>query len=257
MDSISSHRSLGNRESKPVRLPDIIGHTYNRLTALERAGKDRRGNAFFLCKCSCGNTAIVMGSKVRNGTTRSCGCLKGKPITDITGNRYNRFVVLKLVGREDNRTLWLCRCDCGVEKVLCGGNIKRTESCGCIQKERAAARLTTHGMSRTRADRFLKGAKHRAKRMGLPINLTIHLVAELLRKTKNCPICGITLATGKDNSRGNMANASLDKLIPSLGYVQGNVNIICRRCNMIKLNASSDELRHIADWIDKCLEMRQ
>ena len=59
---------------------DLSGRTYGRLTVLSFHGQTQHKNALWLCRCECGNTAIVLGHElVANGTrtgTRSCGCLK-------------------------------------------------------------------------------------------------------------------------------------------------------------------------------------
>ena len=36
-------------------------------------GKDN--NSRWVCKCDCGNEAIIGGNKLKNGHTKSCGCL--------------------------------------------------------------------------------------------------------------------------------------------------------------------------------------
>ncbi len=43
--------------------------------------------------------------------------------------------------------LWLCRCDCGVERIVAGNNLKsgNTKSCGCLNRQLVADRSTTHG----------------------------------------------------------------------------------------------------------------
>ena len=43
---------------------------------------------------------------------------------------------------------------------------------------------------------------------------------------------------------------SLDRINPKRGYVEGNVALICFRCNKIKSDATQRELRMIADWMD-------
>lgn len=42
--------------------------------------------------------------------------------------------------------MWLCRCECGNEKVVYGDNLRYgyTQSCGCLQKERASEANTKH-----------------------------------------------------------------------------------------------------------------
>jgi len=54
---------------------DIAGQTFNRLTVVSRADNSANGSAMWLCKCECGNTKVVLGSNLRLGHTRSCGCL--------------------------------------------------------------------------------------------------------------------------------------------------------------------------------------
>ena len=67
------------------RAIDETGNRYGRLLVLERSdGID--GRAAWLCECDCGNHVIVKGKELRNGHTRSCGCL----IHDITVNRNTK-----------------------------------------------------------------------------------------------------------------------------------------------------------------------
>ena len=54
---------------------EIIGKTFNRLTVLGVAGKDKRGATLFLCKCSCGQEATALAYQLRSGRKKSCGCL--------------------------------------------------------------------------------------------------------------------------------------------------------------------------------------
>ena len=63
---------------------------------------------------------------------------------DLTGQRFGRLIVIREYGRaKDGTVLWLCKCECGAEIVVRGGNLRseHTQSCGCIQRERS----TTHG----------------------------------------------------------------------------------------------------------------
>lgn len=68
---------------------------------------------------------------------------------DLVGTRFGRLVVLRFAGINKNgNSTWLCKCDCGNEKVVSGGNLRAgtVSSCGCIRKEQ----LQTHGESNTR-----------------------------------------------------------------------------------------------------------
>jgi hypothetical protein len=57
------------------RLVDIAGQRFGRLVALNPTRSDVRKEKFWLCQCDCGKTTEVLGSSLRLGHTRSCGCL--------------------------------------------------------------------------------------------------------------------------------------------------------------------------------------
>ena len=54
---------------------------------------------------------------------------------DRTGERYGMLTVLgrapDAVYPSGKLVRWLCRCDCGKEKVVIGSNLSKTHSCGC------------------------------------------------------------------------------------------------------------------------------
>lgn len=53
---------------------------------------------------------------------------------DITGKKYNKLTVLSFYDIKDNKSRWLCQCECGNKKILFGKDIKNgnTKSCGCL-----------------------------------------------------------------------------------------------------------------------------
>lgn len=50
------------------------------------------GNSYWNCDCSCGETAIVKGYRLRNGHTKSCGCLLKDKLATQNGltKRFNK-----------------------------------------------------------------------------------------------------------------------------------------------------------------------
>ncbi|WDP92310.1 MAG: hypothetical protein HUN04_22330 [Desulfobacter sp.] len=56
---------------------------------------------------------------------------------DLTGRRFGKLKVMKTVGKNGGSYKWLCKCDCGNEKVIFGKSLSsgKTRSCGCLQKE--------------------------------------------------------------------------------------------------------------------------
>lgn len=54
---------------------DISGLRYGRLLVISYHSPGENGGSRWLCRCDCGNEAKVIGSNLRSGSTRSCGCL--------------------------------------------------------------------------------------------------------------------------------------------------------------------------------------
>lgn len=55
----------------------------------------------------------------------------------------------------------------------------------------------------------------------------------------------------ESHGRGSHHSAHLDRLDPNKGYVIGNVSWISGRANRIKYNATVEELRAVADWMER------
>lgn len=93
--------------------------------------------------------------------------------------------------------------------------------------------------------------KSRAKKAGLPFNLTI----EDVTPPEYCPILGIKLERGhKGKAAGpQYCSPSVDRIIPELGYVKGNVIVISQLANAIKQNATPEQIRKVADFYERLL----
>lgn len=59
----------------PQRPKDEVGNKYGLLTVLRYSHNDNHGNKWWVCKCDCGKETVTNGCYLRNGDTRSCGCL--------------------------------------------------------------------------------------------------------------------------------------------------------------------------------------
>lgn len=58
-----------------MNLINLTGQRFGRLTVVERAENDKHGSPKWKCVCDCGKEKVVYGSSLRNGKTKSCGCL--------------------------------------------------------------------------------------------------------------------------------------------------------------------------------------
>lgn len=71
---------------------DLTGQKFERLTVENKDYKyDKKGNRIitWLCKCDCGNLTKVRGIDLKNGHTKSCGCLH-KEIVSKTSKENNK-----------------------------------------------------------------------------------------------------------------------------------------------------------------------
>lgn len=60
------------------KIENLSGKKYGLLSVIERAANDAWANTQWLCKCECGKTTIVRADSLKNGKTKSCGCILSK-----------------------------------------------------------------------------------------------------------------------------------------------------------------------------------
>jgi hypothetical protein len=87
------------------KLVDLIGRKFGRLTVVKKVENPKKYtclDAFWLCKCRCGNLRIINGSSLRKGASKSCGCRRkemaaqwGKERGKTLGKKYG-FIYGKL-----------------------------------------------------------------------------------------------------------------------------------------------------------------
>lgn len=58
------------------RLEIIPKLRFARLTTIIKTDERRYGNVVWLCKCDCGKEILTIAKSLRDGSTKSCGCLK-------------------------------------------------------------------------------------------------------------------------------------------------------------------------------------
>jgi len=63
-------------ECNRFRIEDLVGKRFSRLVVVSYSHADRHGNHHWNTVCDCGNTQAVFSGCLKNGNTKSCGCLK-------------------------------------------------------------------------------------------------------------------------------------------------------------------------------------
>lgn len=97
---------------------------------------------------------------------------------------------------------------------------------------------------------FIMNKKKAMLRAGIPWDLDEGYLRELF--TGVCPVFGCTIHI--EGVRYDY-KAELDRLVPSKGYVKGNVRWISSRANRLKSDASIDELKKILKYMEEQIEL--
>lgn len=169
--------------------------------------------------------------EVKSRICTKCG--KEKPLEEFSRNKNGKY----------GRRAFCKECERRIqnspEKLARRNELRRQ------RRENAEYRLacnlkdveTRHNNINSIKKALLRAAKARAKKKNIPFNITI----EDFVLPERCPLLEIPLTVGYGSSQEN--SYSLDKIIPELGYVKGNVWVISNKANMIKNNASLNELQ--------------
>lgn len=132
------------------------GEKYGRLTVLYRdLSRAGEGRVAWVCECECGNQLSVISKSLKDGNTRSCGCLNDdvrrqrvwamaeSTWKEMPGRRSGMLVVIRKATKEETagRPLgngyWLCACDCGNHHIVSTSDFtqQKVQSCGCMNSK--------------------------------------------------------------------------------------------------------------------------
>lgn len=227
------------------------GQSYNKLTALEPAGKTTHGKNLWLFQCECGRRTTATVSQVLLGKTKSCGCLRTCNIREVNGKRKLFPIVGKIYGQltaiedahektKDFRSLWWFQCGCGqriktAASLVIYGN-KR--SCGCLAISMRKGRAPFASEDDI-AVRIPKRVWQKTYSDGCPFDLFMILSQE------PCHYCGASLSnTASRKYTDGIATFTyngLDRKDSTKDHSPENVIPCCRKCNIAKNNMTYEE----------------
>lgn len=187
---------------------------------------------------------IAVSHKKRNSiefitadTTKQCTrCKKILPLSEYNyGNgKYGRRSICRKCDHEVHNT------DEFRERRRKRRDERRKTEPGYIEKERARNKKTVLNNYDSYKKMMVRAAKQRAKNKGITVDVTY----KDFEIPEFCPLLGIKLTVhiGDKLNGAKDDSPSLDRINPKKGYVKGNIWVISYRANMIKNNASLEEL---------------
>lgn len=123
---------------------DLTGQRFGMLEVIEKTDNLSSNKTAWVCRCDCGTEKAVKTGNLMNGHAKSCGCQVNYNKVSYTGKRFGRLLVGEKAGSNGSHSIYICGCDCGNEILISSSHLKagRTNSCGCLQKELAAKRMS-------------------------------------------------------------------------------------------------------------------
>lgn len=167
---------------------------------------------------------------------------------DLTNMKFGYLTVIRYChwsefNTRKDKTMWLCKCECGKERLVDSYSLTHNKiiSCGCKNYE--ALYSGVGDLSGTYYNACKKGARLR----NLDFNVSIDFLWDLyLKQNKKCALSGLDIVLEKQykNNHKNQT-ASLDRIDSSKGYVEDNVQWVHRDLNFLKNNRNEKYLYDI------------
>lgn len=223
---------------------DLTGQTFGNLYVIKRLDKIPKRGYFWLCQCNCGsNPKRIQGSRIKNGYTKSCGCL----------THQKDGIVKKLLTKE----------------YLQENYVNKKKKINDIAKELNLSQthyiykyLKLHGISERNGSykkvagdishQYFDHIRRNAESRNLEFSISPDYIWQLfIEQNRKCALSGrnININISKINNRKNEMTASLDRINSNKGYIIGNVQWIHKELQPIKMSLSNYQLFMICQEI--------
>ena len=161
------------------------------------------------------------------------------------GDFFGRWTVLSEEtspeGFSQRGSYWRCRCSCGIERIVCGGELRsgRSRSCGCSPKYNSLP------AGESAFNSLINVYKWGATKRGLSWRLNKEQIRKLTQQS--CFYCGLAPAQKYQNKRspgsGIYTYNGLDRRDNQIGYTPENTVSCCKLCNLAKRTLTVKEFR--------------
>ena len=123
--------------NQEIKANNLLGQKFGKLTVIEKTDKRNSGAIVWKCKCECGKITYVRSTSLKSGDVKSCGCSQE---IDITNKHFGKLIAI----RKEGPNKWLCKCECGNEKIIDKAPLLRGDinSCGCLKMSKGELKIS-------------------------------------------------------------------------------------------------------------------
>jgi hypothetical protein len=139
--------------------------------------------------------------------------------------------------RTDGMVFWAYRKDRGTEHW--------------ITNEQYEKYITKQSSKRSRISTNLAVTRYNCKKNNVPFDLDLEYLLEIA--VEKCPVFGFELAWNGVRGSIQPNSPSLDRIVPELGYIKGNVRYLSNQANTMKSYATKEQLKQFAEWVARDL----
>ena len=170
---------------------------------------------------------------------------------DITDIKFGKLRAIERVGTIKGKSVWLLECSCGNKTKKNLGDLRRKDSraiksCGCDSYKKGEESPHWKGSYGISA-KYFNHLKDAAKSRGIVFRLSYKYLRSIYDLQKGlCRYSNKTLILN--------ANASVDRIDSSKGYIEGNVQWVDKRINKLKGNFKEKEFLKLVKEIQICIE---
>ena len=160
-------------------------------------------------------------------------------LIDLSHKRFGKWLVLERgPNSKTRRARWLCRCSCGVVKLVQSSHLRRGLSTQC----RGCAQYKGHqDISLSYWNHLINGAKARDYTFDIT---TEEAWSQFLQQESKCILTGEVLIFARNYST-DLQTASLDRIDSSKGYVVDNIQWVHKDVNMLKGSIDVQKFVHL------------
>ncbi len=129
-----------------------------------------------------------------------------------------------------------------------GKHSKERDGLRGVCKECRKKEAVGYYLKKDKQKHLLETLRSRAKNLNVPFDLEY----EDLTPPENCPVFNVPLERIETYSKASKKfSPSVDRVVPELGYTKNNIQIISNLANIMKHDATKEQLVLFAEWVLK------